>query len=188
MRTLVEKIDAILPQTQCGQCGYAACYPYAEAIATGVAEINQCPPRGDEGIRQLSKLLQKAIVPLNTKHGEHKPKMLAIIDEANCIGCALCIKACPVDAIIGAKHQMHSVLHWECTGCELCVAPCPVDCIRLEEAAMVHDSEWLAARGTQAAELARKRYRARLARLAQEEKAKAQKRANALKALHPTGR
>lgn len=130
---LVEKIDAILPQTQCGQCGFPGCKPYAEAIAKGEADINQCPPGGDEGIRKLADLLGRDVKPLNAAHGEPKPKSVAIIDEQTCIGCTLCIQACPVDAIVGAAKQMHTVIAAECTGCELCVAPCPVDCIAMVE-------------------------------------------------------
>ena len=129
---LADKIDAVLPQTQCGQCGYHGCKPYAQAIADGSAEINQCPPGGEDGIRKLAELLGKEFKPLNAEHGEPKPKSVAIIDEATCIGCTLCIQACPVDAIVGASKQMHTVLAAECTGCELCIVPCPVDCIAMQ--------------------------------------------------------
>ncbi|MCL4315346.1 MAG: electron transport complex subunit RsxB [Gammaproteobacteria bacterium] len=129
---LVNKIDALLPQTQCGQCGYPGCRPYATAIASGEADINQCPPGGEAGIIALADLLGRDPKPLNAKHGTLKPKMVAVIDEPLCIGCTLCIQACPVDAILGAAKQMHTVIEQECTGCELCVAPCPVDCIRME--------------------------------------------------------
>jgi electron transport complex protein RnfB len=128
---LVDKIDAILPQTQCGQCGFPGCRPYAEAIAAGKADINQCPPGGEEGIKKLAELLGVEPKPLNAEHGEVKPKSVAFIDESTCIGCTLCIQACPVDAIIGAAKQMHTIVASECTGCELCVAPCPVDCISM---------------------------------------------------------
>ena len=128
---LVEKIDAILPQTQCGQCGYAGCKPYAEAIAAGEAEINLCPPGGANGVAALADLLGREIPPLNGGTGAEKPKMVAVIDEQSCIGCTLCIQACPVDAILGAAKHMHTVIARECTGCELCVAPCPVDCIHM---------------------------------------------------------
>jgi electron transport complex protein RnfB len=128
---LVEKIDAILPQTQCGQCGYPGCRPYAQAIAEGRADINQCPPGGEEGIRQLAELLGVEPKPLNPEHGQAKPKAVALIDESLCIGCTLCIQACPVDAIVGAAKQMHTVIAAECTGCELCLPPCPVDCIAM---------------------------------------------------------
>lgn len=127
---VVDQINAILPQTQCGQCGFAGCRPYAEAIAAGEAEINQCPPGGEAGIRALADLLGRDFIPLNEEeHGEHKGRMVAVIDEQICIGCTLCIQACPVDAILGAAKHMHTVIEEECTGCELCVEPCPVDCI-----------------------------------------------------------
>lgn len=126
---VVEKIDALLPQTQCAQCGYPGCRPYAQAIARGEADINQCPPGGQAGVDALAELLGKPSLPLNDSHGTPKPPMIAIIDEARCIGCTLCIQACPVDAIFGAQKQMHTVIGSECTGCELCLAPCPVDCI-----------------------------------------------------------
>ena len=128
---IVEKIDDILPQTQCGQCGFAGCRPYAEAIAAGAADINQCPPGGENGIVALAELLGRDPKPLNPDNGIEKPKMVAVIDEQNCIGCTLCIQACPVDAILGAAKHMHTVINRECTGCELCLAPCPVDCIEL---------------------------------------------------------
>ena len=124
---LVDKIDAILPQTQCGQCGYPGCKPYAEAIAKG-EEINKCPPGGSEGVQRLADLLGREVKALDA---EEKPKQIAIIDEQTCIGCTLCIQACPVDAILGAAKQMHTIIASECTGCELCVAPCPVDCISM---------------------------------------------------------
>lgn len=126
---LVEQIDAVLPQTQCGQCGYPGCRPYAEAIAAGEADINLCPPGGETTIIALADLLGREPTPLE---GEEKPKLLAVIDEQICIGCTLCIQACPVDAILGAAKQMHTVIADECTGCELCVEPCPVDCISME--------------------------------------------------------
>ena len=126
---LVEKIEAILPQTQCGQCGYPGCKPYAEAIAEGEAEINLCPPGGQEGVAKLAVLLGREVKPLDA---EEKPKQVAIIDEQTCIGCTLCIQACPVDAIVGAAKQMHTIIGSLCTGCELCLKPCPVECIRME--------------------------------------------------------
>jgi len=129
VNVMIEQINALLPQTQCGQCSYKGCRPYAEAIAEGRANINQCPPGGDEGIADLARLLGVAPKPLNTKFGEHKPKSVAFIIEEDCIGCVKCIAACPVDAILGAAKCMHTVLASECTGCELCIAPCPVDCI-----------------------------------------------------------
>ena len=128
---LVEKIDAILPQTQCGQCGFPGCKPYATAIAKGEADINQCPPGGEAGIRKLADLLGREVKPLSAEHGVEKPKSVALIDENFCIGCTLCIQACPVDAIVGASKQMHTVIPRLCTGCELCIEPCPVDCIAM---------------------------------------------------------
>lgn len=127
---LVARIDACLPQTQCGQCGHPGCRPYAEAIAAG-APINQCPPGGEETIRVLAELLGVDAVPLDTTHGQTAPPQIAVIDEAVCIGCTKCILACPVDAILGAAKYMHTVIASECTGCDLCIAPCPVDCITL---------------------------------------------------------
>mgnify|MGYP001767166713 CR=1 FL=1 len=126
---LVEKIEAILPQTQCGQCGYPGCKPYAEAIAKGDCDINLCPPGGMEGVQRLADLLGREVKPLDA---EEKPKQIAIIDENTCIGCTLCIQACPVDAIVGAAKQMHTIIAQQCTGCELCLPPCPVECIRME--------------------------------------------------------
>jgi electron transport complex protein RnfB len=128
---LVERIDELLPQTQCGQCGFAGCRPYAEAIAAGEADINQCPPGGEATIQSLADLLEREPKPLNEEHGQHQEKRVAVIDEDTCIGCTLCIQACPVDAILGAAKQMHTVIASECTGCELCLPPCPVDCISM---------------------------------------------------------
>jgi electron transport complex protein RnfB len=128
---VVDQIDALLPQTQCGQCNYPGCRPYAEAIAAGEAEINQCPPGGEAGIQALAQLLGRKAEPLNPENGEAKPRAVAIIDEQTCIGCTLCIQACPVDAILGATKKMHTVIESECTGCDLCLPPCPVDCIEM---------------------------------------------------------
>lgn len=132
MTTLADRIDALLPQTQCEQCGYHGCRPYAEAIARGEAEINQCPPGGSDGIVKLAALLGRATLPLNPENGLEKPRTLARIVEADCIGCTKCIQVCPVDAIVGANKLMHTVLADDCTGCERCVPACPVDCIVLE--------------------------------------------------------
>ncbi len=130
--TLADRIDALLPQTQCEQCGYHGCRPYAEAIARGEANINQCPPGGVAGIARLAGLLDTPVLPLDPGHGVEKPRTLARIVEADCIGCTKCIQACPVDAIVGAAKLMHTVIADDCTGCELCVPACPVDCIVLE--------------------------------------------------------
>ncbi|TKB05097.1 electron transport complex subunit RsxB [Alteromonas portus] len=125
---LVEQIDAVLPQTQCGQCGYPGCKPYAEAIAEG-DDINKCPPGGEATIKKLADLMGVEPKPLDAAHGEEDVKKVAFIREDECIGCTKCIQACPVDAILGAAKHMHTVITDECTGCDLCVDPCPVDCI-----------------------------------------------------------
>jgi Na+-translocating ferredoxin:NAD+ oxidoreductase subunit B len=130
--SLIERIDTLLPQTQCEQCGYHGCRPYAEAIVNGEAEINQCPPGGNEGIVKLAALLGRTPMPLNPENGVEKPRTLARIIEADCIGCTKCIQVCPVDAIVGANKLMHTVIADDCTGCERCVPACPVDCIVLE--------------------------------------------------------
>lgn len=124
-----EAIDALLPQTQCTRCGYQGCKPYAEAIAKGEAQINQCPPGGSITIGALATLLHREPLPLNPENGVEGPALVAQIDESRCIGCAKCLPPCPVDAIVGMRRQMHTVVAELCTGCELCVAPCPVDCI-----------------------------------------------------------
>jgi electron transport complex protein RnfB len=130
---LIDAIDALLPQTQCTKCGYQGCRPYAEALALGEADIDQCPPGGAAGIRKLARLLGRAEKPLNPSNGIEQPRAAALIDESRCIGCLLCVKACPVDAIVGAAKRMHTVLTQSCTGCELCLPPCPVDCIDMLE-------------------------------------------------------
>lgn len=129
--SLAARIDALLPQTQCTQCGFEGCRPYAEAIAGGSADIDQCPPGGDEGVARLAALLGREAKPLNPVHGAYRAPQVAVVDEAACIGCTKCIQACPVDAIVGASKLMHTVIASWCTGCELCVPPCPVDCIAL---------------------------------------------------------
>ena len=129
--SLADQLEDLLPQTQCTKCGYPACRPYAEAMARGEAEINQCPPGGMEGVRRLAAATGRAVIPINPANGVERPRPVAFIDEALCIGCTLCIQACPVDAIMGAAKQMHTILASLCTGCDLCVAPCPVDCIAM---------------------------------------------------------
>jgi electron transport complex protein RnfB len=126
-----DDIDALLPQTQCTRCGYTGCKPYAEAIASGIAAINQCPPGGSATISALAKLLGRDALPLNPANGVEGPPLVAQIDEDTCIGCAKCLPPCPVDAIVGARKQMHTVVVELCTGCDLCIAPCPVDCIKM---------------------------------------------------------
>jgi electron transport complex protein RnfB len=162
-----ELINALLPQTQCTRCGYPDCAAYAKAIAQGEAGIHQCPPGGAEGVRKLAKLTGLPVLPLSQAHGIEGPRTLAVIDEAWCIGCTLCIKACPVDAIIGTNKHMHTVMAADCTGCELCVPVCPVDCITLVPA---HDVEnpptgWAAWTQVQA-DAARERHAWREVRLA----------------------
>jgi len=130
---LVEQVNDLLPQTQCAQCGYPGCRPYAAAIVDSEVAINLCPPGGDETVRRLADLLGKDVLPLAEQRAESRS--VAIIDEERCIGCTHCRTACPVDAIVGAHHLMHSVITAECTGCELCIAPCPVDCISLQDVA-----------------------------------------------------
>ncbi len=126
-----EDIDALLPQTQCTRCGYPGCRPYAEAIARAEAQINQCPPGGAATIAALAQLLHREPLPLNPANGLEQAPPVAFIDEDACIGCAKCLAPCPVDAIVGARRHMHTVVMELCTGCELCVAPCPVDCIAM---------------------------------------------------------
>ncbi|MDA3913679.1 electron transport complex subunit RsxB [Oleiagrimonas sp.] len=159
--TLADRIDALLPQTQCEQCGYHGCRPYAEAMARGEADINQCPPGGETGIRALAALLERPSKPLDPDHGVEKPRTLARIVEADCIGCTKCIQVCPVDAIIGAGKQMHTVITDQCTGCELCVPACPVDCIALDPMPPGQID-------TAHADAARENFQAREARLARE--------------------
>lgn len=131
---MIQAIDAVLPQTQCRQCGFDGCKPYAAAIASGAADIDRCPPGGESGVAKLAAVTGRPPVPLNSYYGMPKALALAVIDEAICIGCTLCIQACPVDAIVGGAKRMHDVVPDLCTGCELCIAPCPVDCIRMEPA------------------------------------------------------
>ena len=160
--SLADRLDAVLPQTQCTRCGYAACRPYAEALAVGASDVNRCPPGGDAVIIALAALTGRAAKPLAPECGEHASLLEAVIDEAACIGCTLCIDACPVDAILGAQKRMHAVLPSLCSGCGLCVAPCPVDCIAMRPA----DRAWTDAD----AAAARSRHAARTARLARNER------------------
>ena len=155
-------IDAALPQTQCTRCGYPDCRHYAQAMASGDAPINQCPPGGAAGIDRLARITGHAVQPLNAANGREGPRKLAVIDEAWCIGCTLCIKACPVDCIVGAPKLMHTVIESLCTGCELCIPVCPVDCILLEDTTPGL-SGWAAWSPAKADE-ARQRYAARAAR------------------------
>lgn len=161
--SLAERILEVLPQTQCTRCGYPDCAAYADAIASGEAAINQCPPGGDEGIHRLAAVTSRAHIPLNPDNGVQAPRSVVWIDENWCIGCTLCIEACPVDAIIGTHKRMHTVIESECTGCELCLPVCPVDCMLLENVSG-EASGW-DAWSVSAAEQARQRYAARQARL-----------------------
>ncbi len=165
--TLAQRIDALLPQTQCTRCGYPDCRSYAEAVASGAAPLNQCPPGGAEGIRLLAELLGQPALPLNPEFGDEGPRRIVYIEEATCIGCTLCIQACPVDAIVGAPKRMHAVVETDCTGCELCLPVCPMDCIALEEAS-AGATGWAAWSPAQA-QAARTRYAGRQARLARDE-------------------
>jgi electron transport complex protein RnfB len=164
--SLVEQLNNALPQTQCTRCGYPDCQRYAQAIAQGEADINQCPPGGTEGVERLASLTGKPVIPLNPENGLEGPRTIAIIDEAWCIGCTLCIAVCPTDAIVGANKRMHTVIENYCTGCELCIPACPVDCISLEPID-VNVSGW-ASWPQSLADLARQRYELRAARLQRE--------------------
>jgi electron transport complex protein RnfB len=173
---LTERIDALLPQTQCTRCGYPTCRAYADAIATGETDINHCPPGGADGVAALAALLGRATKPLDSANGIEAPPLVAVIDEAVCIGCTKCIQACPVDAIVGAAKRMHTVIAAECTGCELCLAPCPVDCIAL---VAIEDSPLARERVMRRATHARARFDARNARLSRERTARDSRRAAA---------
>ncbi|ACD15651.1 electron transport complex, RnfABCDGE type, B subunit [Paraburkholderia phytofirmans PsJN] len=168
-RTLADRIEDLLPQTQCTKCGYPACRPYAEAVASGEANYNQCPPGGAEGVARLAALLGKPVIPLNSANGVERPRPLAVIDEQVCIGCTLCMQACPVDAIVGAPKQMHTVIVELCTGCDLCVPPCPVDCIALPP--VTGEATGWDAWSQAQADAARARHDRREARLAREREA-----------------
>ena len=157
-----EEVDALLPQTQCTRCGYPDCRGYAEAIAWQGVAINRCPPGGAEGIARLAALTGQPAQPLEPACGQEGPRLLAVIDEAWCIGCTLCIQACPVDCIVGAAKAMHTVIEAQCTGCELCVPACPVDCIEMRPVTG-HSTGWSAWSPQQAGE-ARTRYRQRALR------------------------
>jgi electron transport complex protein RnfB len=164
LKDLAGRLDALLPQTQCTKCGYPGCRPYADAIASGVADINQCPPGGDAVIAELARMLGRDAKPLNPANGSFRPPQVAVIVEATCIGCTKCIQACPVDAIVGASKLMHTVIATWCTGCELCIPPCPVDCILLEPAEALPDRN-----------LSRTRFEFRTMRLARDERERAQR-------------
>ena len=188
-KTLADRIEDVLPQTQCTKCSYKGCRPYAEAIASGEANINQCPPGGAEGIRRLSSVTGRPVIPLNPVNGFERPRAVAFIDESLCIGCTLCIQACPVDAIIGAAKQMHTIIPKDCTGCDLCVPACPVDCIVMYP--VTETTGWDAWTQAQADE-ARERHDFRLARLIREREendarlaAKAKAKAEAVERLTP---
>lgn len=166
MPTLADRIDDLLPQTQCEQCGFHGCRPYAEAMATGAAPINRCPPGGSAGIARLAALLDQPVLPLDTSRGVEKARPLATIREPECIGCTKCLQVCPVDAIIGGSKLMHTVIDDLCTGCELCVPACPVDCIEL------HPMPPAQAEDKAHADAARWRFQRREARLAREREAR----------------
>ncbi|MDQ7090947.1 MAG: RnfABCDGE type electron transport complex subunit B [Methylococcales bacterium] len=172
---LTKQISDVLPQTHCTRCGYSGCEPYAHALANNKAEINQCPPGGDKTIQSLAALLNKVVKPLNPKFGEYQPPHVALIVEQDCIGCAKCLTACPVDAILGASKMMHTIISEECTGCDLCIPPCPVDCIVIEVTDNVYNKT-----------LAKQRYQAkqhRLLVLQNEKKERANQKKAALKAM-----
>jgi len=171
---LAARIDALLPQTQCTRCGYPSCRAYADAIAAGESDINHCPPGGADGVAALAALLGRAPIPLDPANGIEAPPLVAVIDEAICIGCTKCIQACPVDAIVGAGKRMHTIIAAECTGCELCLPPCPVDCIAL---VAIDDAPLARERVMDRAAHARTRFDVRNARLVRERTARESRRA-----------
>lgn len=173
LESLVSRLHAALPQTQCTRCGYPDCSGYAQAMARGEAPVNQCPPGGAEGVARLAALMGTATQNLNPQNGSEGPRSVVFIDEAWCIGCTLCIKACPTDAIIGTNKRMHTVQEEHCTGCELCLPVCPVDCIVVENASG-NATGWAAWSGVQA-ENARNRYEFRSKRLKRDERNRLQK-------------
>ncbi|MBN3765356.1 electron transport complex subunit RsxB [Burkholderia sp. Ac-20365] len=185
-KTFADLIEDLLPQTQCTKCGYPDCRAYAEAIAQGGASYNQCPPGGAEGVARLAKLLGKPVIPLNPDNGVERARPVAFIDESLCIGCTLCMQACPVEAIVGAPKQMHTIVADLCTGCDLCVPPCPVDCIEMIPVTGDHTG-WDAWSEPQA-EGARTRHEQRRARIAAErEAAEARAAARRAAATNPSG-
>ena len=187
-QSLAERIDALLPQTQCARCGYVACQPYAQALAAGDVEINRCPPGGDATIESLARLLGRPVVPLDPECGKDWTYKVALIDEAWCIGCTICIQACPVDAIVGAAKFMHSVVAAQCTGCELCITPCPTDCITmLAKPDHPQSEEMTDTWGASHAAQARQRYDARQQRLGERQRDRsASKQRKALRKLEPS--
>lgn len=164
---LAARINAALPQTQCMRCGYPDCAAYAQAVARGEASINQCPPGGAQGVARLAAITGRPALPLNAEHGQEAPRTVAVIDENWCIGCTLCVEACPTDAILGLNKRMHTVMAMHCTGCGLCLPACPVDCIRMENASG-QATGWAAWSALQA-EQARTRYQFRKNRLEREQ-------------------
>lgn len=167
LQALAMRINAALPQTQCTRCGYADCASYAQAVALGEAGINQCPPGGAQGVARLAAITGRPVEPLSADHGLEAARAVAVIDENWCIGCTLCIKACPTDAILGLNKRMHTIIATHCTGCELCIPACPVDCIRMENVSG-QATGW-AAWSARQADQARTRYQMRQLRLQREQ-------------------
>ncbi|MEZ5462128.1 RnfABCDGE type electron transport complex subunit B [Dokdonella sp.] len=178
-QSLATRLDRLLPQTQCTRCGYPACRPYADAIAEGAADIDQCPPGGQSGVDALASLLGRASRPLNPGYGLETAPAVAVIDEEVCIGCTKCIQACPVDAIVGAGKRMHTVITAECTGCELCIPPCPVDCIDMH---FIQNEPLGRTAILERASVARRRFENRAVRLARAESGRAARRDSAIRA------